>query len=557
METRFKYLYLLFFLFYFLIIIMSSQQTRSDVEELKRGVPGEHLFDHVDFETWLTAKAPSREESIKKAKIYKPSPSKRKLSTGNTAGVVFNKVIDGDEDLLNINGGKVFKERDNSKFHNYPGHILLSDTSSDDLDNNNNNNNNQLEKGEKDQDIMEIDHNVINDDILDDSFDEDIPTIIKDEMETFIESFPTLDSKYKLINKIGEGTFSTVYKAKSLINLNSKQLKSKYVALKRIYVTSSPNRIFNELSLLNTLIGNPNVAPLLDALRYEDQVIAVLPYYDHADFRDFYRDLPLAGIKFYMYELFKGIQFVHGKGIIHRDIKPTNFLYNPFTRHGVLVDFGLAEKEIGPDPQSNCCSCVYSNSLNNKINSTNGFPLNAYLKDDQRPGRRANRAGTRGFRAPEVLLKCNNQSTKLDIWSAGVMLLTLLGRRFPFFNSTDDVEALMEITNIFGLNEMKKCAKLHGLGFESTAPKIDGHSIGELLLFCVSTDAKEGDTFAPDSPAWEILHALDKKGEPINTQLGKEYKEGIELLESCLKLDFNERVTATNALKMDFFKEVR
>lgn len=35
----------------------------------------------------------------------------------------------------------------------------------------------------------------------------------------------------------------------------------------------------------------------------------------------------------------------------------------------------------------------------------------AYLKHDQRPAKRANRAGTRGFRAPEVLFKCQSQTT--------------------------------------------------------------------------------------------------------------------------------------------------
>lgn len=95
---------------------------------------------------------------------------------------------------------------------------------------------------------------------------------------------------------------------------------------------------------------------------------------------------------------------------------------------------------------------------------------------------RANRAGTRGFRAPEVLLKCPDQTvcecfrilgsrlhrltpdvrvSAIDVWSAGIILLCFLTRRFPFFNSNDDVEALMELAALFGKKRMERCATLH------------------------------------------------------------------------------------------------
>ena len=48
-------------------------------------------------------------------------------------------------------------------------------------------------------------------------------------------------------------------------------------------------------------------------------------------------------------------------------------------------------------------------------------------------GQKASRAGTGGFRPPEVLLKYSKQDQKLDIWAAGVCLLTLLSRRFEFY----------------------------------------------------------------------------------------------------------------------------
>ncbi|GME79283.1 unnamed protein product [Ambrosiozyma monospora] len=298
------------------------------------------------------------------------------------------------------------------------------------------------------------------------------------EIKNLEDAFPTIVGKYRIKNKIGEGTFSTVYLAEDLkglsninsgaTNFSSPAIKTKVhgngkennkvsrplVALKRIYVTSSPQRIYNELQLLHSLVGCRTVAPLIDAIRYEDQVIAVLPFYRHSDFRDFFRDLPLSGIKEYMRQLMEALVFVHQKRIIHRDIKPTNFLYNPFTRSGVLVDFGLAERETETDPS--LCPCCNGGLSADEIAPANAFPNRGYLKDDHRSGRRANRAGTRGFRAPEVLFKCANQTTKIDIWSVGVILLCLLSRRFPFFNSTDDIEALSEMALIFGTPRMKK-----------------------------------------------------------------------------------------------------
>lgn len=385
---------------------------------------------------------------------------------------------------------------------------------------------------------------------------------IKQEIYDLNCSFPNLDQSYRIFNKIGEGTFSTVYLGQKVGDSlsNEKPRDTSLVALKRIYVTSSPQRIYNELNLLYSLRGSQNVAPLLDVLRFEDQVIAVLPFYQHSDFRDFYRDLPLYGIKTYMYELLLALNFIHERGVIHRDIKPTNFLYNPFTRRGVLVDFGLAET------QSECisskCPCYTRSEFKNiyrqlEVENNSQFPKNGYLKDDQRPGRRANRAGTRGFRAPEVLLKCNNQTKSIDIWSAGVMLLTLLSRRFPFFNSTDDVDALMEITAIFGVEEMKKCAAIHGLGFECNYPRFkDRIKLETLVANAVLMDCKEGDTFADDSPAWELLCAVDKKGTVSESSLGQEYRDAFEVLNECMVLDPLDRPSASELLTYPFFSDV-
>lgn len=434
--------------------------------------------------------------------------------------------------------------------------------------------------------------------------EDEVTLQVLEDMHKLEQCFPVLADKYRLLDKIGEGTFLTVYKAEAvngavvlgsqmwksppLHKTTSKQHKKKknaLVALKQIYVTSSPNRIHNELSLLYMLSGNSHVAPLLDILRYQDQVLAILPYYQHADFRDFYRDLPVKGIKKYMWELLQGLEFVHSKGIIHRDLKPTNFLYDPFKGKGVLVDFGLAEKVplalSASNRSTNMCPCLTKEK--NSAVKAHSKRLNikaAYPKLDQRPPRRANRAGTRGFRAPEVLFKCTNQSVKIDIWSAGIICLSLLARKFPLFNSPDDIDALMEILLLFGVEKLQKCAELHGCGLEISIPNVQATSFNGNLVKFLSTVLKheeDNECLPSDSVIYDTLKFLDSKNfslvkpalqnkEDADDKEYNTYKKNLEgyndlkhllqLLYGSLSMDPGKRQSATQLLRMPFFNEM-
>lgn len=434
--------------------------------------------------------------------------------------------------------------------------------------------------------------------------EEDAVTLeVLEDMHKLEQCFPILTDKYRLLDKIGEGTFSTVYKAEAVNGAvvlgsqiwkspplqrtvsRSQKKKNPLVALKQIYVTSSPNRIHNELSLLYMLSGNSHVAPLLDILRYQDQVLAILPYYQHADFRDFYRDLPIKGIKKYMWELLQGLEFVHSKGIIHRDLKPTNFLYDPFKGKGVLVDFGLAEKMplsmSSSNRSTNMCPCLSKErSSSSKLHLKRLNIKAAYPKLDQRPPRRANRAGTRGFRAPEVLFKCTNQSVKIDIWSAGIICLSLLARKFPLFNSPDDIDALVEILLIFGSEKLQKCAELHGCGLEISIPNILSTSYnGNLvkLLASVLSHEEENECLPPDSVIYDTLKYLDAKTNTLikptipssqdatseeYNQFKKDFegyndlKHLLQLLYASVNLDPHKRHSASQLMKAPFFNEM-
>ncbi|KAE8348196.1 kinase-like domain-containing protein [Aspergillus coremiiformis] len=399
--------------------------------------------------------------------------------------------------------------------------------------------------------------------------EENIDESVKEDMKKLEDTFPGIAYRFRLLNRIGEGTFSTVYKAEDLLYDHyrndwdvfqgrqceiwanppskrrrmegesgqyspTKRRKPRYVALKKIYVTSSPFRIQNELELLNDLRGCRSVCPLITAFRYQDQVVAVLPFFPHTDFRIQYRTFMVADMRHYFRSLFTALHSVHKHDILHRDIKPTNFLYNPEIREGVLVDFGLAERE--GSEFTGTCICGYPGYVRRSrflqsyysTHCSNSALSAGYPKNDSRPTKRANRAGTRGFRAPEVLFKCTSQTTKIDMWSAGVILLTLLGRRFPFFNSTDDVDATIEMASIFGTRRMKTAAAMHGQVFETNIP-----TIGE------------------KGYSWERL----VKWASCVEELTDSEKQATRLLTGLMELDPHKRLGASDALQHEFFTD--
>lgn len=71
----------------------------------------------------------------------------------------------------------------------------------------------------------------------------------------------------------------------------------------------------------------------------------------------------------------------------------------------------------------------------------------------------ASKSGTPGFKAPEILLRCANQTTAIDIWSAGCIFVCLLCGHTPFFRDVEDQSSLAEIITIFGSRKMSEVAR--------------------------------------------------------------------------------------------------
>jgi cell division control protein 7 len=130
---------------------------------------------------------------------------------------------------------------------------------------------------------------------------------IEQEIAELEEAVPELTEDYRIVDRLGTGTFSSVYKA---VDINYEQWDNKpwkgihppassayyqsaprpsgskvFVAIKRIYVTSSPERIRNEIAILEDCRACRHVSQLITAFRQGDQVVAIMPYQRNEDFR--------------------------------------------------------------------------------------------------------------------------------------------------------------------------------------------------------------------------------------------------------------------------------
>ncbi|XP_040263717.1 cell division cycle 7-related protein kinase isoform X2 [Bufo bufo] len=346
------------------------------------------------------------------------------------------------------------------------------------------------------------------------------------EIEKLYAAVPQIRSIFYVMGKIGEGTFSSVYLAVARL----KSGEDRKFALKHLIPTSHPTRIAAELQCLTVAGGEDNVMGVKYCFRKNDHVVIVMPYLEHECFVDILHSLSFQEAKEYMFNLFKALKRIHRFGIVHRDVKPSNFLYNRRLKQYALVDFGLAQgtpdtqiellkvlqikkqegllggstqRSVFGERNFNVHSAVIhevnseKNIKQSKITdaasrklaarkpvsakNTSGvvarkaastcpasLTCDCYKRDQvcsiclARTRQVAPRAGTPGFRAPEVLTKCPNQTTAIDMWSTGIIFLSFLSGRYHFFNAGDDMNALAQIMTIRGSRETVQAAKQFG-----------------------------------------------------------------------------------------------
>ncbi|KAK1395342.1 Protein kinase domain-containing protein [Heracleum sosnowskyi] len=207
-----------------------------------------------------------------------------------------------------------------------------------------------------------------------------------------------LNRDYTVCEEIGRGRFGVVYRCYSAGSGDSFAVKS---VDKRLLSDDSIDRqcLYNEAKIMQVLAPNPNVIQVYDVYEDENWLHLVMELCNSPDLycRVSERVFDESEARSVMVPLMEAIAHCHRLGVVHRDLKPDNVLFDEWNRLK-LADFGSAE-------------CVRENELLSGV------------------------VGTPYYVAPEVL-SGRNYNEKVDVWSAGVILYVMLTGVAPFYGNS-------------------------------------------------------------------------------------------------------------------------
>ncbi|RYP37344.1 hypothetical protein DL767_002987 [Monosporascus sp. MG133] len=306
---------------------------------------------------------------------------------------------------------------------------------------------------------------------------------------------------YQKLEKIGEGTYGVVYKARDLAN------GGRIVALKKIRLEAEdegvPSTAIREISLLKEM-RDPNIVKLFNIVHADGHKLYLVFEFLDLDLKKYMEALPVADggrgkalpdganaelgrlglgdamVKKFMSQLCAGVRYCHSHRVLHRDLKPQNLLIN---REGnlKLADFGLARAF--------------------------GVPLRTYTHE----------VVTLWYRAPEILLGGRQYSTGVDMWSVGCIFAEMCTRK-PLFPGDSEIDQIF------------KTFRLLGTPTEEVWPGVTSYP-----------------DFKPSFPKWKRDEnaVLCSNLDPL----------GLELLEMMLVYDPAGRISAKAACNHPYFED--
>lgn len=219
---------------------------------------------------------------------------------------------------------------------------------------------------------------------------------------------------YEILDWIGTGKYSDVFTA--IDHSRSGEI----VAIK-VLKPVRQQKYNREAKILLNLKDGPNIVKLYEIVQnpVSLQYSFVFENITDSNYQDFFSTMSHTECCFYLYQLMRAIHYAHSRGVMHRDVKPLNILFDRKKKKLRLIDWGLAEFY---HPQE------YYNI----------------------------HVASRNYKPIELLIDYQCYDYSVDIWSFGVTMAGMVLKRTPFFRGKDDVDMVSKIVAVLGNDPFKE-----------------------------------------------------------------------------------------------------
>jgi len=131
------------------------------------------------------------------------------------------------------------------------------------------------------------------------------------------------------------------------------------------------------------------------------------------------------------------------------------------------------------------------------------------------------------------MLRYRYQTSAIDIWAVGVILLTILSGQYPIFEPEDDANGVIELAHVFGMKQLKEFTEYYGRTIHTNIPTIPENPV-DLDSFCRDFNKTGVEKWDP-----------------------QDYASAVDLMKQCLQLIHTNRPTAADALNHPFFTSMK
>ena len=226
----------------------------------------------------------------------------------------------------------------------------------------------------------------------------------------------TIEDNYKIISKLGKGSFGSVFKVQNIKTNGIRALK--VIKKTSIIYQDDDHKFLKEIEILIKL-EHPNIIKIYEYYTDDINFYLITDYFSNGELYNYvYKSKSLSErqTQYIMQQLLCAVNYLHLNNIAHRDIKLENI---------------LVEQEIESNGEQllNVKLIDFGTSNYVKTENTNNFTV---------------KVGSPFYMAPEVLNKKYNN--KCDIWSCGVIMFMLL-RGYPPFKGENQEELFKSILN--------------------------------------------------------------------------------------------------------------